>query len=187
MKNYRILSITALIIVLDQVTKLLVKNSMHLYQSIPILGDLLRLTYIENTGMAFGIQFGENAFFTIFAIIASLLILFYLFTMKGEHFLARLAVAMILGGAIGNLTDRIIRGGVVDFIDGEFFDIRIPAFKVLFINFPGYSMDRWPVYNVADIAVTLGMVLLFIFIFLEDTKKKKAETVNDLQQEEMIR
>jgi signal peptidase II len=186
MKHYKLLYITAAIIVLDQVTKFLVKSSMHLNESIPIISNYLRLTYIENTGMAFGIQFGENIFFTIFAIIASIMIFVYLLKMKGEHWIARLAVAIILGGAIGNLTDRIIRGGVVDFIDCEFFDIHIPAFKLLFINFPGYGLDRWPVYNIADAAVTVGMVLLLIFVLWYDKKEDEISPRND-SQEEMIR
>jgi signal peptidase II len=159
---------------------------MHLNESIPILNNFLRLTYIENTGMAFGIQFGENIFFTVFSVIASILILFYLFKMKEEYLIARLAVAIILGGAIGNLTDRIIRGGVVDFIDCEFFDIHLPAFKLLFINFPGYRLDRWPVYNVADAAVTVGMVLLLIFVVWYD-KKDEEISLNHDSTDEMIR
>lgn len=185
MKHLKLLYITVFIIVLDQVTKYLIKTSMHLNESIPILNDFLRLTYIENTGMAFGIQFGENLFFTIFAVIASIVILVYMLRMKGEHLIARLAVAVILGGAIGNLSDRIIHGGVVDFIDCEFFDIHIPAFKLLFIHFPGYILDRWPVYNVADIAVTTGMVLLLIFVLWYD--KKEEITLHHDSRDEMIR
>jgi signal peptidase II len=183
MKQYRILYITLIIVVLDQITKLLIKSSMTLNQSIPVLGDFLRFTYIENTGMAFGIQFGEKTFFTLFAIIASILILFYLFKMKGEHFLARLSVAMILGGAIGNLVDRVIRGGVVDFIDGEFFDIHIPSFKFLSLTFPGYDMERWPVYNIADMAVTAGMIVLLIFIAIDKETPAIPQSENESEQE----
>ena len=157
---------------------------MSLNESIPILGDFLRFTYIENTGMAFGIQLGEKSFFTVFAFIASILILIYLFRIKGEHFWARLSVAMILGGAIGNLVDRFIRDGVVDFIDGEFFDIHIPSFNLFSFTFPGYEMDRWPVYNVADIAVTVGMIILLIFIAFDQEKNPQSENTLD---QDMIR
>lgn len=167
MKSLKILSITALVILLDQVTKIAIHESMRLYQSIHILGSFFRITYVENTGMAFGIKVGNSGFFTVFAGIASLAIMFYLFKMRGERFIARFSMALILGGAIGNLWDRMIRGSVVDFLDFEFFDINIPAFQFLFIDFPGYSLDRWPVFNVADIAITVGMLILFIFILTE--------------------
>jgi signal peptidase II len=183
MKQYRILFVTVIIVILDQITKYIIKSSMTLNQSIPVLGNFLRFTYIENTGMAFGIQFGEKSFFTVFAIIASILILFYLFKIKGEHFFARLAVSMILGGAIGNLVDRLIRGGVVDFIDGEFFDIHIPSFKLLSLTFPGYDMERWPVYNIADIAVTAGMVILLAFIIFDKDVKDVPQSESTSEQE----
>ena len=158
---------------------------MELHQSIPVLGDWLRLTYIENPGMAFGISFASSSFFTVFAIIASIVILVYLFKMKSDIFLARLAMAMIFGGAIGNLTDRIIRGRVVDFLDCEFINVTIPAFKFLFVNFPGYQMDRWPVFNVADMAVSIGMVLLLIVIAFE--KEPLHEEEQQDTETEMIR
>ncbi len=185
MKNLRILWIPLFVLILDQATKLTVKSTMELYQSIPILGDFFRLTFVENSGMAFGISFGENTFFTVFSIIASIAILIYLFNMKGEHIYVRISMAVIFGGAIGNLTDRLIRGRVVDFLDFDFFDIHIPAFHFLFINFPGYNMTRWPVFNVADMAVTIGMVALFLFILLQ--KPKRDETITGASEMEMIR
>lgn len=185
MKNLRILWIPLVVLLLDQITKFTVKFSMDLHQSIPVLGDFFRLTYVLNPGMAFGITFGDNQFFTVFALIASIAILVYMFKMKGEHFYARLAMATIFGGAIGNLTDRFIRGSVIDFLDFEFFNISIPAFKILFINFPGYSLTRWPVFNVADMAVTIGMVILFIVILTE--KEVDEEELPDDTETEMIR
>ncbi|NOY59887.1 MAG: signal peptidase II [Calditrichaeota bacterium] len=185
MKNLRILWIPLFVLILDQATKLTVKATMELYQSIPILGNFFRLTFVENSGMAFGISIRDNTFFTVFSIIASFAILIYLFNMRGEHIYVRVSMAVIFGGAIGNLTDRLIRGRVVDFLDFEFFDIHIPAFHFLFINFPGYSMTRWPVFNVADMAVTIGMVMLFIFILQE--KPNKDETIANASETEMIR
>ena len=184
MKRLHILWIPFLVLFIDQLTKFAVKSFMELHQTIPILGSFLRLTYVENSGMAFGISFGENAFFTVFAVIASIVILIYLFKMKSEHPYARMAMAIIFGGAIGNLTDRLIRGSVVDFIDFEFFDIRIPEFQAFFFHFPGYQLDRWPVFNVADMAVTIGMVMLFLFILFE---KEGDEEVAVEVDTEMIR
>lgn len=167
MKSLKIAMITLSVVIVDQVTKLIINKSMHLYQSFRVLGDFFRITYVENTGMAFGIKVGYSGFFTVFAVIASLAIMFYLFKMKGEKFIARFSMALILGGAIGNLWDRLTRNSVVDFLDFEFFDISIPAFQLLFFDFPGYALQRWPVFNVADIAITVGMMLLFLFILTE--------------------
>ena len=183
MKSLKILIITAIVVVLDQITKIIIHNSMQLYESFKILGDFFRITYVENSGMAFGIQVANSGFFTVFAVIASIAIMIYLFRMKGEHLLARFSMALILGGAIGNLWDRIFRGSVVDFIDFEFFDINIPAFRFLFIDFPGYSMDRWPVFNVADMGITIGMSMLFIFILFE----KEEEELDAAGDAEIIR
>ncbi len=168
MRDYRILWVPAIVIILDQITKHIIKATMTLHDSFRVIGEFFRITYVENSGMAFGIQFGHSYFFTVFAVIASIAILVYLFKMKKEFYWARFAMALIFGGAIGNLVDRIIRGSVVDFLDFEFFNIYIPSFELLFIRFPGYSMQRWPVFNVADIAVTVGMFILIIFVTFED-------------------
>jgi len=183
MKSLKILVVTAAVVLLDQITKFVIHRSMQLYDSFQVLGDFFRITYVENSGMAFGIQVARSGFFTVFAVIASVAIMVYLFRMKGEHLLARFSMAMILGGAIGNVWDRLVRGSVVDFLDFEFFDVNIPAFKFLFIDFPGYSLDRWPVFNVADMGITIGMALLFIFILFE----KEEEELTPAGEAEMIR
>jgi signal peptidase II len=130
----------------------------------PILGDLLRLTYIENPGMAFGIDVGGKLFFSVFSVVASVGILMYLYRVRRDSLAFRISLAMILGGAVGNLIDRafygilfngdpLFYGKVVDFFDLDFFDISIL----------GYSLSRWPVFNVADASVTIGVVLLLFF------------------------
>ena len=155
-----IYSVVACIVILDQITKYIVKTSMHLYESINLLGDFLKFTYIENPGMAFGIQFENKFWFTVLSVVAAGIVVFYLLKMTNERYLFRFSLALILGGAIGNLIDRLAFGRVVDFIDVEFFDITLPSFSFWFISFPGYDMTRWPVFNIADSAVTCGMILL---------------------------
>jgi signal peptidase II len=167
MRRYFVFGVTLGVLVLDQITKGIIQSTMNLYDSFSVLGDFFRITYVENPGMAFGIQFGDNTFFTVFAIIASIAILIYMFQMKGEHAIARLAMALILGGALGNLLDRLTRGRVVDFLDFEFFNVRIPEFQFLFLDFPGYAMNRWPIFNVADMGVSIGMIILIVFIILD--------------------
>ena len=83
------------------------------------------------------------------------------------------ALALIMGGAIGNLIDRLFAGRVVDFLDVEFFDISIPAFELLFLSFPGFALTRWPVFNIADSAVTCGMILIAWMILVQKTPMKQ--------------
>lgn len=171
----RILSVTGIVVLFDQISKLLVKGFdipfLDLYHrgvplgaSYPILGDLLRLTFIENPGMAFGIDVGGKLFLTVFSIAATIGIFIYLYRIREEAFVIRFSLALILGGAIGNLIDRIFYGvifgesslfygKVVDFIDLDFFNIEAL----------GYHMSRWPVFNVADASVSIGVALLLIF------------------------
>jgi signal peptidase II len=178
MKPYRILWISLAIIILDHISKWIIRSFMLVHDSIPVIGNFFRITYVENSGIAFSISIGDNGFFTTFAIIASLAIAWYIFKMKDDPFLSRLALAIIFGGACGNLLDRIFRGKVVDFLDFEFFNIHIPAFKLLWFQFPGYELDRWPVFNVADMAITIGMLLLLFYIFFraEADQVKESES-----------
>ncbi|HCA79765.1 MAG TPA: signal peptidase II [Bacteroidetes bacterium] len=171
----RILYVTGLVVFLDQVVKLLVKGfeipfldlyvpGMALGASYPLLGDFLRLTFIENPGMAFGLDFGGKLFLTIFSIFASIGIFVYLYRIRQEAFVVRLALALILGGAIGNLIDRVFYGvifgegtlfygKVVDFVDVDFFNL----------DFLGIHATRFPVFNIADASVSCGVVLLLLF------------------------
>lgn len=171
----RVLVLSAAVVAVDQIAKLLVKGfaipllgvewqGMAYGSSIPLLGDFFRLTYIENPGMAFGIDMGGKLFFSLFSVAASAAIFFYLYYSRNAGTGFRVALALILGGAVGNLIDRVFYGvlfgeaplfygKVVDFFDVEFFDIT------LF----GYSMSRWPVFNIADACVTIGIVLLLLF------------------------
>ena len=171
----RILFLSLFIVLADQAAKLAVKgfsipflgiqvHGMGLGASKPIIGDFLKLTYIENPGMAFGIDLGGKTFFSIFSIVASIGILYYLYKARGERLPQRFALAMILGGAVGNLIDRVFygllfdeagffAGRVVDFIDVDFFDL----------NIFGYHLSRWPVFNIADASVTIGVLLLVLF------------------------
>ncbi|MBM4159761.1 MAG: signal peptidase II [Ignavibacteria bacterium] len=171
----RVLYVTGLIVLVDQISKLLVKGFeipvLDLYHagvpvgaSYPILGDFLRLTFIENPGMAFGIDMGGKLFLTVFSLVASAAIFAYLYKIRGEAIIIRIALAMILGGAIGNLIDRVFYGvifgesplfygKVVDFVDVDFFDI----------DFLGIHLTRFPVFNLADASVSVGVATLLLF------------------------
>lgn len=185
----RVLYLSASIVLLDQFTKLLVKGvsvpwlNLHvegfpLGSSRPLIGDIIRLTYIENPGMAFGIDLGGKLFFSLFSVAASIGIIVYLYKTRKENFGFRLALALILAGAIGNLIDRVFYGilfgdaplfygRVVDFIDADFFDV----------NILGFHLTRWPVFNVADASVTIGVLLLLLTHRSVGRQEEPAESV----------
>ncbi len=156
-----ILIVIFVVVGLDQITKIFARIFLQPVHEVPILGNFFRLTYVENPGIAFGLRINNKIFFTILSVLAVVVIFYYLLLLK-NHRILRLAFALILGGAFGNLTDRFLYGKVVDFLDFEFFDVSIPSFSLLCFDFSGYSMDRWPVFNVADIAVTLGMIMIIL-------------------------
>jgi len=172
----KVLYISLVIIVLDQITKFFVKGfsipffNIHLHgvdlgESIPIINDFFRLTFVENPGMAFGIDFGLDfkLWLSIFTLLASIGIIYYLYIVRHHSLTLRVPLAFILGGAIGNLIDRtfygifygyapLFYGKVVDFLDFDFFDFEIF----------GRSFDRWPVFNIADMSVSIGVILLLL-------------------------
>jgi signal peptidase II len=132
--------ITVLLIVIDQLTKLAVVSTMSLNQSVPVIPNVFHITYVHNFGAAFGILAHRTGFFILITVAVVLFILFFLRQVPGEHTLLRVALALQLGGALGNLIDRVRFGYVVDF-----FDFRV-----------------WPVFNVADIAIVTGIGLLIL-------------------------
>lgn len=145
----------------DRVTKWLVKKNFELGESIPVWGNFFHLTYVENKGGAFGIQLGGTLFYFVASLVVVVYILYYLWRNPQDGKLSRFSLALILGGAFGNLYDRALYGSVTDFFDFEFFDI--PPFQLGFLRFDG--MERWPVFNIADSAVTAGILLLLFASF----------------------
>lgn len=157
--------IPAVIVVLDQITKWTVHATMSLYESIEILGDWVRLTYIQNPGGAFGVRWGHDGVYFVAAAAVIVWIVWHLWRHGSERRLSTIALALVLGGAVGNMIDRVALGGVIDFIDVEFPDMRIPAFDFWFIHHSGVDMDRWPTFNVADSAVSIAIVILLVTLF----------------------
>ncbi len=173
----RVLFVSLFIVIIDQVTKLLVKgfsipflhfrySGMYEGEKIPVIGNFFRITFIENPGMAFGFDPGINfkLWISVFSLAASVGLIIYIFYVRDQRLSLRLALAFILGGAVGNLIDRmfygvfygyasVFYGRVVDFLDVDFFDFSIF----------GRSYDRWPIFNIADAAVTIGVLILIIF------------------------
>ena len=131
------------IVLIDQVSKIIVHSKMNLYDSFNVIPYILDFTYIRNEGIAFGINFpGGKIFFIVFPI---LITIYLISLLKNDDFKDRasqIALFLIIGGAIGNILDRIFRGYVVDFID----------FHI--------NGAHWYVFNIADSAVTIGLLFL---------------------------
>lgn len=175
-KKYALTLMLVLVILLvDQFTKHLAVAYLQPRQMIPVFGDFLRLTYVENTGMAFGIEISNRAVFNFFSVLAILVIFFYLFHMR-HHDRTRLSLAVILGGAFGNLFDRFFRGKVVDFLDLDFFDVTLGGSFFLW-DVPTIPFYRWPVFNIADIAVSIGMMIIIFTTFFKTPTQAMLDNV----------
>ena len=135
---------------------------MTLGESRPVLGDqFFCLTYVENTGIAFGLNAGSPIFLTLFSALASIFLIYFLLTSRRGSLnlypkTVQLALALILGGALGNLIDRLLFGRVTDFLD---------------FDFPDAIMVRWPAFNVADSAVTAGVILWCSYLVISSLRK----------------
>jgi signal peptidase II len=162
-QNWRLLvGIAALTLIADWVTKRIIVGNLVLYEtrSLPIqfLERIASLTYITNTGAAFGLFPSQGALFVAIAAIVVASIIFYYRHLPAGYGLTRLALGLQLGGVLGNLIDRLRQGYVVDFID---------------LNF--WPLQDWPVFNVADSAIVVGVSLLALTMLFEDTEDQEKE------------
>ena len=137
------LGIGILVFIIDQLVKHLVVSTMHLGQSLPVIKGIFHITYVLNPGAAFGMLEHQRWFFILVALAAVLLGAAFYKKLQQESFLMRSGAGLLLGGAVGNLADRIQSGLV-----GDFRDFRI-----------------WPVFNIADIAICAGAGILIFDIW----------------------
>ena len=137
------LGIGILVFIIDQLVKHLVVSTMHLGQSLPVIKGIFHITYVLNPGAAFGMLEHQRWFFILVALAAVLLGAAFYKKLQQESFLMRSGAGLLLGGAVGNLADRIQSGLVVDFLD----------FRI------------WPVFNIADIAICAGAGMLILDIW----------------------
>ncbi len=194
----RVLYFTTVVIIADQLTKFYVKgiyipflnlklDGMHYGESINILGEFFKITFIENPGMAFGFHPGSDfkLWISLFSLIASAGLLVYLYLARKKSLSLRIAIALILGGAVGNLIDRMFYGIIYDYAP-VFYGKVVDFFDFDFFNFSilGRSYDRWPIFNIADASVTIG-VLVLIF-FYKQHSKSDFKNDNELTEEKSI-
>jgi signal peptidase II len=150
---------------LDQASKAYIMQTMRLHESIPLIPNFFSLTYIRNPGAAFGILASSSTgfrllFFALTSLFALVLLGTIFFRLRQDDWMGQISIAAILGGAVGNLLDRVWLGEVIDFLD-------------FYVN--GY---HWPAFNVADAAISVGVFFLILRFALE---KKQEEQV--LQQD----
>lgn len=131
---------------------------MELYESIPIINDFFFFTSHRNKGAAWGILQDQMTFFYIITVIVVIGIIYYMEKYAKDHKALAIPLSLILGGAIGNFIDRLFRKEVVDFLDVMIF-----------------TYD-FPIFNIADSALSIGVVLLLIVTFLDERKKKGQKT-----------
>jgi signal peptidase II len=154
-KNVFYYIIALFIILLDQWTKWIIVQNLKLGESIPIIDGFLYITSHRNKGAAWGILQGQMGFFYVITIIVIVGIIYYMQKYAKREPLMGIALAFMLGGAVGNFIDRLFRKEVVDFINTFIF-----------------SYD-FPIFNIADAALTIGVLLLFIYMIFFEGKLKK--------------
>lgn len=156
--------VALIVILLDQATKLVIVRALRVGQGIPVIPGYFDIVFVLNPGAAFGFlatlsEQVRNPFFILISVVAVILIVFYHTRFLHAHRLASVALGLILGGAIGNLIDRLRYGMVVDFLD----------FHV--------SRYHWPAFNVADSAISIGVALMFLDMLLDWRREnRKAPT-----------
>lgn len=156
-KSYLFLgSVAGFIVILDQITKALVRTYIPINDYWPHgswLASYMRLFHTQNTGVAFGMLQGTNIIFAILAVIVSGAIVYYYPRVTKDDWTLRVALSMQLAGALGNLVDRVVFGQVTDFI----------------------SVGNFAVFNVADSSITVGVAILILGVWLQERKKTRAD------------
>ena len=154
------LLIMSIAVVLDQISKALVRLLMEMHQSLPLLknlfGDTFMLIHVKNTGAAFSLGLGSDIINRIFFITVTIIAIFFVVYLlrRSQHRLQVYAFGFVLGGAIGNFIDRVLYGGVTDFFS---------------VDFPDIIMERFPIFNVADSCIFIGVCLLICdMLFIKD-------------------
>lgn len=143
----RVLLISALVAILDQWTKYLVRSHFALAESRPILEGFFSLTYVRNTGAAWGMLGGHNMALTLVSLLLLAALVLFRRSFLSDTWAHRLALGLLMGGVVGNLADRLRLGWVTDFLD---------------FYFRGY---HWPAFNVADAAICIGVGIYMITTF----------------------
>jgi signal peptidase II len=161
-ERWILIAVAGLVLILDIISKEIVRNNLPLYTywaPFPALDHFFRFTHTTNTGVAFGLFQNANLLFAVFAAVVSIGIIYFNQKLAFGNALLRVALGLQLGGAIGNLLDRILFGSVTDFLD----------------------FGPWPIFNVADTAVVAGVILMG-YVILQEERQEKAEESNNTEE-----
>lgn len=145
-------AVSALIVLLDRITKNIVSGTMRLSESVSVIKGVFNITYVKNTGASFGIMSGARWFFVVLTVALIAAIIFYSVKNRMSDKLFLLSASFVIGGGIGNLIDRILTGAVVDFFD--------------------FCLINFAVFNVADCFIVVGVILMALYFIKEDIKEK---------------
>lgn len=156
----------SIVLLVDQVTKYIAVSTLQVGVPVPVFGDLVRWTLTYNPGGAFGVKLGGSTYYLITSFIIFFVLIFYVWRHRLINHIA-VPLSIVAGGAAGNIIDRLRYGEVIDYIDCDFFNIHVGS----------YNMDRWPIFNVADMAVSTGIVITIILIFYYSHKTADADKV----------
>jgi signal peptidase II len=154
-----------IVLVLDQITKWLIVKNLELYETRPVIGEFFQITSHRNKGAAFSILQDQRWFFIIATTVVLAGILWYLNKIRKEKNKKLLGVALglLLGGALGNFIDRLLFGQVVDFLQFHF-------------QIGGVIDYIYPIFNIADSAIVIGVILIFLDSILEWRKERRGQT-----------
>jgi signal peptidase II len=153
MTALRYYGIAVAVLLLDQVTKWFVLHRMELYESIPVWDDVFHITSHRNRGAAFGILQNQQWLFIGITVVVAAVLLVYIYRLRKEGAMMLWSLSLILGGAVGNLIDRVRFGEVVDFLD--------------------FRLINYPIFNIADSAIVLGVCLMVIVTLRRPASEKE--------------
>ena len=145
-----------LVVIADQITKLWAVDALSGQPPVRVLGEFLMWTLVYNEGGAMGTRVGPSVYYLVMSLIVLPFVCWYIYKNRAVK-LVSIPLAFIAGGAVGNLIDRIRLGSVIDFIDVDFFDITIGSFQ----------LERFWTFNIADSAISCGIVFLILLMFLQ--------------------
>ncbi len=160
LKYLILLVVSALVLVIDQATKLRIDRAMDLHSSITVVENFFNITYLRNKGAAFGVLAHSSyrlPFFIMVSVMAIAVIIVVFHRLRIDQKFTAFALSLIFSGALGNLIDRVRLGEVIDFLDVHWYS------------------HHWPAFNVADSAICVGVFLLAIDMFIEEKRQKNRQ------------
>lgn len=157
---WRLVLLFGLVLILDQITKMIALATLPPGIPVPVLGNTLRWTLVYNPSGAFSLRLGSPQYYLISSVIIFCFLIYYIIRNRHINHIA-IPLSIVAGGAAGNIIDRFRFGQVIDFIDCDIPDIVIGS----------YHLERWPIFNIADSALSCGIIITLLLIYFHKDKK----------------